>query len=174
MDAEEKFGNEALALRRFADTAGVFRRSERRKLEAALDRFGRKFPQLFMSIYTGAGGGVAHLRQFGFWLLNHAEFDDLPDGCTNRSGIMLVIDPSAKAATMCFGYTLDPYLNQDDTFDCLARAHAWWLEGRYADGAIRVIHRIEEILKRRSLQATRDPQRFARKVRKLNHKEVIE
>jgi len=171
-DADARFGNDAVPLRRLADMAGMFRNSERRKLQAALDRFGRKFPQLFMAIYTGSGGGVANLRQFGFWLMNHAAFEDVPEGSTNRAGILLVLDPSAKAAAISFGYTLDPYLNQDDTFDCLSRAHSWWLEGRYTEGVLRVIQRMEEILCRRSTQARRDPQRFARKVRRLIHEEV--
>ncbi len=173
-DADAQFGTSGVPMRRLADAAGMFRSHERRRIQAALDRVAHRFPQLFLSIYTGSGGGMANLRQFGFWLLNHAEFEDLPDGCTNRSGILLVLDPSAKAAAMSFGYALDPYLDQDDTFDCLSRAHAWWLEGRYTEGVLRMVARLEEILRRRSRQARRDPRRFARKVRRLIREEVAE
>ncbi len=170
-DADERFGDGEVRLRRLTDVAGLFRGHERRKIEVRLERFSRRFPQLFMAVYTGSGGGVVHLRQFGFWLLNHAVFEDLPEGATNASGVLLVLDPAAKAASMSFGYVLDPYLSQDDTFDCLARAHPWWLEGRHAEGVSRVIARLDAVLRRRSVQAQRDPDRFARKVMPLNRKE---
>lgn len=173
-EADSRFGTAAVPMRLLADSAGVFRRHERRKIQSALDRLNRKFPQLFMAIYTGSGGGMANLRQFGFWLLNHGQFEDLPAGCSNRAGILLVLDPSAKAAAISFGYALDPFLDQDDTFDCLSRAHAWWLEGRHMEGVLRTIAHMEEILCRRSRQARRDPQRFARKGSRSIREEVME
>ena len=163
-DADARFGGEDVALRRLTDAAGLFRRGERRRVEAALDRFGRRFPQLFAAVYTGSGGGSAHLRQFGFWLLNHAAFEDVPPEQPNSAGVLIVLDPAAKAAAISFGYLLDPYLRQNDTFDCLARAHAWWLEGRYCEGLVRVIAHLEVVLRRRSRQARRTPERFERKM----------
>lgn len=159
-------------MRRLTDSAGLFRRHERKRIEAVLDRFGRRFPQLFAAVYTGSSGGGTHLREFGFWLLNHASFEDLPEERTNAAGILLVLDPAAKAASISFGYLLDPYLDQDDTFDCLARAHAWWLEGRNTEGVVRVLAQLERVLRRRSRQARRDPDRFGRKVRSPIREEV--
>jgi len=171
-DADERFGVEDVALRRLTDSAGLLRRHERRRVEASLDRFGRRFPQLFVSVYTGMGGGSMHLREFGFWLLNHAVFEDLPPGMRNSAGILIILDPAAKAAAISFGYLLDPYLNQDDTFDCLSRAHAWWLEGRHTEGVVRVIAHLDLLLRRRSRQVRRDPERFGRKVQPMVREEV--
>ena len=39
-----------------------------------------------------------------------------------------------------------------------------WLEGRYADGIVRVLARLDGILRKRSRQARRDPEHFERKV----------
>ncbi len=166
-DAEKRFGDGELTLRRLTDGTGLFRGSERKRVMARLDRFGRRFPQLFAAVYTGSGGGSAHLRQFGFWLLNHAAFEDVAEEQSNAAGILLVLDPAAKAASISFGYMLDPYLSQRDTFDCLARAHAWWLEGRYCEGVVRVIDQLDALLRRRSGQARRNLGRFMRKVRPL-------
>lgn len=171
-DADARYGVSGVSMRVLADSAGMFRERDRLRIQTALDRFHRRFPQLFMAIYTGSGGGIAHLREFGFWLLNHAEFEGLPAGCTNRSCILLVLDPSAKAAAISFGYALDPYLDQDDTFDCLSRAHAWWLEGRHLEGVLRVISRMEELLHRRHRQAKRDPRKFASHIGHLAGREV--
>lgn len=83
---------------------------------------------------------------------------------TNEAGILLTIDPETKSAGMVFGYLVEPYLNEADTFECLTRAHGHWLEGRYADGIIRVLAHLETILIKRSGQARRNIEGFKRKV----------
>ena len=164
-DAEEWFGGRELNLRCLADMAGLLRHDERERVETALEEFRRSFPQLFVAIYTGAFGEVAALRPFGFWLLNRAHFEDLPPGTIRSAGILLTIDPESKTAGMTFGYLLDPYLEEADTFDCLARAHSHWLEGRFADGMLKALAQLGRVLRKRSHQARRNPARFERKVR---------
>lgn len=129
-----------------------------------MERISGRFPQIFVAIYTGALGEVAHIRQFGFWLLNRSAFEDVPVEKPNEAGILLTIDPESKAAGMVFGYLLDPFLEESDTFECLSRAHACWLEQRYADGIIRALAELESILCKRCRQARRDPEHFKRKV----------
>jgi hypothetical protein len=55
-------------------------------------------------------------------------------------------------------------LEESDTFECLCRAHAYWLEERYADGIVRALAHLEVILCKRSRQAKKDPEHFQRKV----------
>lgn len=129
-----------------------------------MESISRRFPQVFVAIYTGALGEVSNIRQFGFWLLNRAAFEDVPVEKPNEAGILITIDPESKAAGMVFGYLLDPFLEESDTFDCLSRAHAYWLEERYADGLLRVLAHLDGILTKRSRQARRDPEHFERKV----------
>jgi len=129
-----------------------------------MEKIARRFPQVFVAIYTGSLGEVANIRQFGFWLLNRSAFEDVPLQKPNEAGILLTIDPESKAAGMVFGYLLDPFLEEADTFECLSRAHAYWLEGRYADGILRVLAHLDGILCKRSRQARKDPEYFERKV----------
>lgn len=163
-DADARFGGEEVHLRRLTDTAGILRRGDQTRVDAALEKFASRFPQIFVAVYTGSLGEVANLRQFGFWLLNRAAFEDVPLEKPNEAGILLTIDPESKAAGIVFGYLLDPYLEESDTFECLSRAHAYWLEGRYADGILRALAHLEGILRKRSRQARRDPEPFERKV----------
>jgi len=163
-EVDAKYGGEDVSLRRLADVAGLIRNRERGKVSAALDGFSRKFPQLFFAVYTGSGQGGGNLRQFGFWLMNRAAFEDVPVDRPNEAGILLVIDADSKSASVTWGYMLDPFLTEEDTFQCLSRAHAYWLEGRYADGTVRVIAQLEKVLKKKAAQARRDPERFERKV----------
>lgn len=129
-----------------------------------MERISRRFPQLFVAVYTGALGEVANIRQFGFWLLNRSAFEDLPPDKPNEAGILLTIDPESKAAGFVFGYLLDAFLEEADTFECLSRAHAYWLEGRYAEGVIRALLHLETLLCKRCRLARRNPDHFARKV----------
>jgi len=163
-DADGRFGGDEVVLRCLTDAAGMLRRGERERVEAAMERFGKRFPQVFFAVYTGALGEVANLRQFGFWLLNRAAFEDVPAEKPNEAGVLLVIDPESKAAGMTFGYLLDPFLEEGDTFECLSRAHSYWLEGRYADGIVKLIGYLDGVLRKRARQARRDPEKFERKV----------
>jgi hypothetical protein len=129
-----------------------------------MEQFTQRFPQLFVAIYTGSLGETGYLRQFGFWLLNRAAFEDVPLEKPNSAGILLVLDPESKMASLSFGYLLDAYLDERDTFDCLSRGHAHWLEERYADGMIKTISQLEQSLKKRSRQARWNPDRFERRV----------
>ncbi len=163
-DADARFGAEDVRLRCLTDSAGILCRGDRRRVEAAMEAITRRFPQIFVAIYTGSLGEVANMRQFGFWLLNRSAFEDVPVQKPNEAGILITIDPESKAAGMVFGYLLDPFLEESDTFDCLSRAHAYWLEGRYADGIVRTLAHLDGILRKRSRQARRDPEHFERKV----------
>lgn len=163
-EADQRFGTDDVRLSSLADTAGLLRRRERERVERAMEDFNRKFPQLFIAVYTGSLGEVGQLRQFGFWLLNRAAFDDVPVEKPNAAGILLVVDAESKAAGFTFGYMLDPFLEEGDTFDCLTRAHSHWLEGNYADGIVKSIGQLTLVLRKRCRQASRDRERFERKV----------
>lgn len=162
-DADRMFGDSKVKLRSLTDAAGIFRRNERDRLEDEMERIGIAFPQVFVAVYTGRVGEMANLRQFGFWLLNRGLFEDMPVEKPNEAGILIVIDPDSKAAGMTFGYLLDPFLEEQDTFDCLSRAHAYWLEGRYMDGVLKCLNQLRKLLRKRSRQARRDPERYQRK-----------
>jgi hypothetical protein len=163
-DADERFGAEEVRLSSLTDSAGIIRRDERDMVEDAMERISVRFPQIFVAVYTGALGEVANIRQFGFWLLNRSAFEDVPVEKPNEAGILLTIDPESKAAGIVFGYLLDPFIEESDTFECLSRAHAFWLEGRYAEGIVKALSQLEGILAKRSRQARRDPEHFQRKV----------
>ncbi len=158
------FGDGEVKLRSLTDAAGLFRRRERDRIEDALEAFGIAFPQMFLAVYTGSLGETGNLRQFGFWLLNRGVFEDVDVTKPNEGGVLIVIDPDSKAAGISFGYLLDPFFEERDTFECLTRAHSHWLEGRYCDGLLKALNHIGSLLRKRSRQARRDPERYERKV----------
>jgi len=164
VEADARFGPQGPGLQRLTDTAGILRHEDREQVEAALDRITRRLPQLFAAVYTGALGEAANIRQFGFWLLNRTTFEDVAADQRNDAGILITLDPESKTAGMVCGYQLDAFLEEADTFDCLSRAHAYWLEERYADGFVKALAHLEAVLCKRSRQALRHPQHFQQKV----------
>ncbi|MGJ8642193.1 MAG: TPM domain-containing protein [Luteolibacter sp.] len=163
-DADHMFGDGEVKLRSLTDAAGIFRRNERDKLEDAMNAFGECFPQMFIAVYSGTLGEKGNLRQFGFWLMNRGVFEDVDVEKPNEAGVLFVIDPDLKSAGITFGYLLDPFFEEQDSFDCLSRAHSYWLEGNYAEGLLKSIKHLKTILRKRSRQAKKDPERFERKV----------
>lgn len=161
---DERYGSEDVVIRRLEDQAGLMRSSEREKVELAMDRFESRFPQMFFAVYTSRTEGRSDVRQFGFWLLNRAAFQDVELDRPNECGILLIIDPDAKSAGITWGYALDAYLTEEDTFLFLSRAHAYWVEGRYSEGVIRGLKQLSKVLTKRCRQAKFDPERFERRV----------
>jgi hypothetical protein len=163
-DADRMFGDSEVKLRSLTDAAGIFRRSERDSIEDLIESIGIAFPQIFVAVYTGSLGETGNLRQFGFWLLNRGVFEDVPVEKPNEAGILIVIDPDSKSAGMSFGYLLDPFFDERDTFDCLSRAHSYWLQGRYAEGTLRCLRQLAKLLRKRCRVVRRDPEKYERKV----------
>lgn len=159
-DLDELYGSDEVRLKRLTDMAGALRLSERRKLEGVLDEFQLSFPQLFFSIYYGALEDRTNIRQFGLWLLNHAAYDDLEINRPNDGGILLLVDLNTKVASITFGYLLDPFLTEDDTFNILAKAHPYLLQGNHLKAAQLVARQLSRLLKRKSRQAKRNPESF--------------
>ena len=144
-----------MRLRGLTDEAGLFRRDERDKIEDALQAIGAKFPQVFPVVYTKSLGDNARLRQFGFWVLNRGIFEDVEAAKRNDGGIAIVIDPDSKSAGITYGYLLDSFFEESDSFECLSRAHSHWLEGRYCDGLLKALAHLQKLLAKRSRRSPR-------------------
>ncbi len=160
--ADVLFADVPQAMPALADRAGLLRLAERNRVLHAMKRFSSRFPQCFFALHTGVFRNHENLRIAGLWVLNRVTFEDQPQ-CSNESCVLLVMDVERKAATLSFGYHLDAYLDEDDTFVCLSKAHPHWLEARYADGIVALMAVLESILIKRSRQARNNPLRFARR-----------
>lgn len=156
-DVDTLFGAEDVILKKFTDAAGVLRMKEREAIRAVMEDFEKRFPQLFFAIYVAAFDEIPSLRQFGFWLLNRAAYSDVGLDRPNENGILIVIDVNGKAAAISFGYSLMPYLNEDNTFEALSEAHPFLIQGEYLKAFKAVIKRTESTLKKGWRRAIKDP-----------------
>jgi hypothetical protein len=154
------FGAQEVRLKCLSDAAGVLRKKERELAGAVLEEFQRKFPQLFFAVYLGSFRELPSLRQFGFWLLNRGAFEDVDLSRPNEAGILLSVDVGGKSAGISFGYILQPYLDDENTFGPLSAAHPYLLQEQYLQAIEVVVGRMTKILKRQSRRARRDSDRF--------------
>ena len=126
-----QYGTDEVRMRRLNDVAGVLRLRERQRLEKWMDQFEVNFPQLFFSVFYCALDKRTNVRQFGMWLLNHAAYEDVDLERPNDGGILLVVDVNSKVVSMTYGYLLDLFLTEDETFNILAKAHPHLLQGNH-------------------------------------------
>lgn len=154
-DVDEVFGDEEVRLRKFTDSAGVLRQREREPMRVLLERFEDQFPQLFFAIYIGAFQEMPCLRQFGFWMLNRARYVDVPDERTNEFGVLLVMDVSGKEIGLTMGYGLAPFWSDAKSFDVLAAAHPYLLQGEHLAALRVVLKKTARILKKGAKRANR-------------------
>ena len=155
--ADEKYGAEDVSLNKFTDAAGVLRMKERGPMRKVLERFEAKFPQLFVSIYLGAFDDLDNIRQFGFWMLNRADYVDLDRDRPNENGILILIDVNSKSASISFGYALLPYLDEDMTFAALSAGHPSFLQGDFLNALTTVVQRLEGYLLKGWKRVKKDP-----------------
>jgi uncharacterized membrane protein YgcG len=157
-DVDLLFGRDDVVLTKFTDDAGVLRVKERVEIRQEMERFEKKFPQLFFSIYVSAFDEVPNLRQFGFWLLNRAAYEDVGLDRPNECGILLMVDVNGKATSMSYGYAIMPYLNEDNTFEILSAAHPFLLQSNYLKAFKTIISRTELVLKKGWRRVKKNPE----------------
>lgn len=101
-------GNQWVRLDRITDAAHCLRLEDTRRLEIILDDFERSFPQAFFAVYLGSLPTNINVAELGFWLLNQGAFNTHSVSRRNDFGLVLVVDPAAKTASITLGYAIEP------------------------------------------------------------------
>lgn len=149
-DLDDVYGAKGGLIPKLNDAAGVLRMRDRRRVSAWLSRFEKHFPQLFLSVYCCALDDGSNIRELGLWTLNHSTFKDVDDSRSQKGGVLLVIDVSSKVASISYGYALDSILNEENTFEVLAKAHPYLLEGDYVKALHLIIKRLTVLLRKKA------------------------
>lgn len=153
-------GSGTARLERLTDEAHCLRLRESRQIEALMDDFQRRFPQVYLALFLGVLPGHINLRELSFWLLNRAAFGGSDQRRLNEYAILLAIDPAAKTATLTVGYALESLLISKQLEKILRSMRTALWHGEYAGAiahgiaaldkrlrkAARCVRRAEEIL----------------------------
>jgi hypothetical protein len=134
-----RHGDHWVHLDRLTDAAHCLSLRDRRSLEAHLDDFERRFPQVFFAVYFGVLPQGLRVAEVGFWLLNHAAFGTHDIEKRNEFGIVMVIDPAAGAACFSLGYAIEALTGQMDVNGILTRIRRFLTRSDYGEAVERAI-----------------------------------
>jgi uncharacterized membrane protein YgcG len=144
-------------LDRLTDAAHCLSLRDKRKLEAHLDDFERRFPQVFFAVYFGVLPHGLRVAEVGFWLLNHAAFGTHEIAKRNEFGIVLVIDPAAGAAGFSLGYAIEALAGSMDISGILNGMRRFLARSDYGTAVERSIHALDRQLRAVGRAQLRDP-----------------
>ncbi len=159
-DLDALYGGREVMMSRLSDEAGVLKMRERKKARKWFDQFETFFPQLFFSVYYGVLEDGSDIRQLGMWLLNRGVFEDVDSDRSNDGGVLLVVDVNSKTAFIAYGYLLDFYLTEEDTFHILCKAHPHFLKGEHSKALKMIVYQLTKVLKKKSKKANRNPKKY--------------
>lgn len=151
-----RHGDHWVRLDRLTDAAHCLHLSERRKLEAQLDDFERRFPQVFFAVYFGVLPQGLKVSEVGFWLLNHAAFGTHDIAKRNEFGMVLVIDPAAGAACFSLGYAIEALGDKTGIAAVLVRMKKLLANSQYGDAVERAIRELDHCLRSTGKAQKRD------------------
>lgn len=123
-----------------------FSRKDRRRVQLALDRFHRKFPQMGFTVFLGNIKPETPLPLYSFWLFNRSSLcASLRNGAINRE-IFLTIDTDNRRAGLTIGYGLEPFVGQHHLEKILEAARAELAQGAWGLATLTVIDQFTDLL----------------------------
>lgn len=152
-----RHGDHWVRLDRLTDAAHCLSLRDRRKVEAHLDDFERRFPQVFFAVYFGVLPQGVRVAEVGFWLLNHAAFGTHDIEKRNEFGIVMVIDPAAGAACFSLGYAIEALAGKMDINGILTRIRRFLTRSDYGEAVERAIGDLDRQLRSVGRAKLRDP-----------------
>jgi uncharacterized membrane protein YgcG len=150
---DAQFGEDSVVLERLTDAADCIGEEDWNLLEALLDDFEERFPQLFLAIYVGFLPKMTDNRQFAFWLLNRATVPSLDQHRPNENGSLLVLDLSSKSVSFTLGYFVEPYLSDHELATLLKMGHAQLMSEDYSAAFLKIIPAYSDRLAQKAVEA---------------------
>ncbi len=129
-----------------SDSTRLLGRRRLRRVDDALDRLRRRFPQVRPHVVLREFQKVHPFELQVFWLFNCAGFFAAGQAGGHNRGILLAIDPPNGRAALTFGYGLEPFVDPADTDRLLELATPAWRGGNYTAGILTVLAGLEALL----------------------------
>ena len=126
----------------FNDAAGIFKASERKKIEKQISVFRKEFPDCFLTVHAVGLLNDENVQSYGVWALNCPDYQNFPSGASSDSGISIILDLNNKQVGLCVGYQLEPYFEHKSTFNILTVAHPHLTESNYSAALLSIIKKL--------------------------------
>ncbi len=129
-----------------ADTTRQLGAPEQARLKKRIARIQRRFPQLVLQVVMHSFPEEHPFSMHVFWLFNAGNFaGDSHRGKSNHA-LLVALDPSRGEAAIMPGYGLEPFLKRETLDHLLELAGPAWETGRWADGILRVLDGLDQLL----------------------------
>jgi uncharacterized membrane protein YgcG len=159
----DRLGQDAVLLDRLIDAAHCLRLRDRTRLEAALDDFERRFPQLVVCAYFGVLPQGVTAAEAAVWLCENGVRQRESGNLGGMNALVLAVDPAAHVLGIAVGAGLAIYLPQAFAEDCLRHEQFQLWHGEYAAGVVSILDRCSKKLmaaaeaRRRSVSSSPKP-----------------
>lgn len=150
-------GNQWVRLERIIDAAHCLRLEDARQIEVVLDNYERSFPQAFFAIYLGVLPNNLTVAELGFWLLNQGAFNTHSVNRRNDYGIILVVDPSTKTASVTLGYSIERCFSTKDVSSILQILGVKLRHGSFGAALEAICKRCSEVLRKHARRVQWQP-----------------
>jgi hypothetical protein len=147
-DLEDLLGRGPARVDPVMDVAHCLRLTDRTALEAAVDDFEHRFPQVHLSLFLGAMPVGMTVAEAGMWLLNHGTTDRRGIRCDNDLGVILLIDPAARQVGLSIGYALEGFLHPSQLQRVLDGCSHHLVHAQVAAACLRIIGALDVLLRR--------------------------
>lgn len=154
-------GSQWVRLERITDAAHCLRLEDSRRVEITLDDFERAFPQAFFAVYLGILPIGLTTSELGFWLLNQGAFNTHSVNRRNDFGIVLVVDPSARTASLITGYAIEGLFGDPLTTNILQKVAKLFSRGSFGPAIEAVCQRCSRVLKKHARKTPWQPESSA-------------
>jgi hypothetical protein len=141
-------GCDLFGIKRLTDEAHCLKLHERREIEALLEDFEQRFPQVFLTLYLGVLPAPFSVRELAFLLLNRGAFATREHARLNEFALALVIDPVARNAALMTGYALERWLPPRKLSRLLRRVRTSLWHGEYVSAVRATVQRLEKRLRK--------------------------
>ena len=150
-----KFGMVPRHSRYLTDRAGRIPMADIEQLRASLRLFEKKFPQVLFSIFVDELHAGTSVSEYAFWLANRARFSSLEKKHGENFDLLLVIDLTARSASLTTGYGLEVHLSEDDLLLALDELTGPLRAGDIAAGIRALLEALTRLLRASSREARR-------------------
>ena len=129
-----------------ADTTGLLTAPEQAKLKKRIAEIQRRFPQSALQVVMHAFPEEHPFSTHVFWLFNAGNFASDSHRGKDNHALMVALDPVRLEAAIMPGYGLEPFLKTEALDHLLELAGPAWESGRWADGLVRVLDGLDQLL----------------------------
>jgi hypothetical protein len=148
-------GCDLFGLKRLTDEAHCLKLNESREIEALLEDFEQRFPQVFIALYLGVLPVPFSVRELAFLLLNRGAFATREHARLNEFAVAFVIDPVARTASLMTGYSLERWLPSRKLLRMLRSIRTCLWHGEYVSAVSTTVHRLDKRLRKAGRRETR-------------------